>query len=327
MQTLKLWLVAMALCAAASALAGCGRTSPLDTQRTFRTPEDAAQALNLAVGKKDVAELGAIFGPDGQMLLETADPADAQRDREVFTVAMAEGWRLEDHGASKVLVIGNEEWPFPVPLVRSGDFWLFDTAAGKEEVLARRIGRNELAAIRICRSYVAAQRAYAAEGHDGRPAGLYAQRVRSEAGTQNGLYWPAAPGEKRSPLGDLMAGAADAGPSAVQPKPDSTVGTSGAASSSNGASSAKPFHGYYFRILTAQGANAPGGVKTFIRNGEMSGGFALVAWPAQYDVTGIMTFMVNQDGVVHEKDLGPGTRSAIERMAVYDPDRAWTEVP
>jgi hypothetical protein len=141
------------------------------------------------------------------------------------------------------------------------------------------------------------------------------------------LYWPAAPGEKRSPLGDLMAGAADAGPSAVQPKPDSTVGTSGAASSSNGASSAKPFHGYYFRILTAQGANAPGGVKTFIRNGEMSGGFALVAWPAQYDVTGIMTFMVNQDGVVHEKDLGPGTRSAIERMAVYDPDRAWTEVP
>jgi hypothetical protein len=305
--------VAAVAASAVALLAGCGRTSPLDSQRTFRTPEDAAHALNAAVQQSDLTELGAIFGPDGKTLLQTADPADARRDREVFTVAMAEGWRLDDDGDAKVLVVGNEAWPFPVPLVKQGDLWRFDTAAGREEVLARRIGRNELAAIRICQTYVAAQKAYAAAGHDGKPPGLFAQRVRSDPGTHNGLYWTAAAGEQRSPLGDLVAQASPSPP---------------ASAAGNPAASAKAFHGYYFRILTAQGANATGGVKSYIDGrGDMSGGFALVAWPAEYDVTGITTFLINQEGVVHEKDLGADTAAAAARITVYDPDSSWNRLP
>ena len=187
-----------------------------------------------------------------------------------------------------MLVIGNEAWPFPVPIVKDASGWHFDTAAGKEEVLDRRIGRNELAVIRICRTYVAAQRLYASRGHDGLPAGLYARAFASEPGRQNGLYWPARRGEKRSPLGDLVAHAAE----------------EGRALGKAGAEAPPPFHGYHFKILTAQGPAAPGGAKSYVVDEKMSGGFALVAWPAQYDVTGIMTFIVNQDGVVQQKRSG-----------------------
>jgi hypothetical protein len=264
---------------------------------------DAAKAGN-------VDELLGIFGPEGKDLLASSDAETARQNREVFTVAVGERWRLVDRGTNaKELVAGNEEWPFPIPLVRGDNGWHFDTAAGKEEVIARRIGRNELAVIRVSRTYVTAQRLYAQRGHDGKPPGLYAQTFGSDPGKHNGLYWPAAQGEKRSPLGDLMAEAADdgraEGPARRQPA---------------------PFHGYYFKILTGQGPAAPGGTKDYIAKGEMSGGFALIAWPAQYDVTGIMTFIVNHDGLLREKDLGPGTDQAARAMTLYDPDASWGTV-
>jgi hypothetical protein len=176
-------------------------------------------------------------------------------------------------------------------------------------VLSRRIGRNELATIRACRAYVNAQQLYAAQPHDARPAGLFAQSFRSEAGRQNGLYWPARRGDKPSPLGDLVAQAAEDGVA---------IGTSGG--------DPAPFHGYFFRILTQQGPAAPGGARDYLVNGQMSGGFALVAWPAQYDVTGVMTFVVNKDGEVREKDLGPDTAAAARGLQHYNPDDTWTAV-
>ena len=300
-------LIAVGIACLGLAAASCSRAAP--APRTFATPEEAVKTLSDVVKAGKVDELLAIFGPDGQELVDSSDPATARRNREVFTVAVAERWRLIDQGTNtKVLVIGNEEWPFPVSLVRAANGWQFDTAAGKEEVIARRIGRNELAAMQICRTYLAAQRLYARQGHDGKPAGLYATTFRSDPGKQNGLYWPAGRGQKSSPLGDLVAQAAEEG---------RRLGADGQPS---------PFHGYYFKILTAQGAAATGGAKNYVTAGEMSGGFALVAWPAQYDVTGVMTFIVNQDGVLYEKDLGPDTAAAAKAMALYDPDPSWAKV-
>jgi hypothetical protein len=268
------------------------------------------RALSEAVSKEDLQEVVAIFGPEGKELLDSSDAVTARHNRQVFTAAVAEGWRLTDQEPQgKVLVIGNEGWPFPIPLVKHTSGWRFDSAAGREEVIARRIGRNELAVIQICRTYVAVQRRYAQQGHDGKPAGLYARQIRSDAGKQNGLYWAAARGQKLSPLGDLIATAADEGRS---------VDVKGHAPA--------PFHGYYFKILTAQGSAAAGGSKDYLVNGEMSDGFALVAWPAQYDTTGIMTFVVNHDAIVHEKDLGAGTDAAAKTMNVYNPDASWGAV-
>ena len=304
-------VVAAALaCALLGGLAACRKTEKAPGQPTFASPEEAVSALTGAVKGGKLEDLLAIFGPDAQAIVDSSDPATGRRNRAIFAVAIAEKWRLEDQGpTSKTLVVGNEEWPFPIPLVKEGNAWRFDTAAGKEEILARRIGRNEIAVIRACQTYVAAQRLYAKRGHDGQRAGIYARTFRSDPGRQNGLYWPAGRGQKRSPLGDLVAHAAEEG------RP---VGGDG--------QSPSPFHGYYFRILTAQGSAAPGGARDYIVNGSMSGGFALVAWPAQYDVTGIMTFLVNQDGVVREKDLGPGTDATARGMTVYDPDPSWTPV-
>lgn len=296
--------VGAVLCVALGATAAC--SSPGSQQRTFQTPEEAVKALVQTTKAGNLDELLMLFGPDGKDLISSSDPATARSNRQVFSAAVAEKWRLEDQGQSKVLVIGNEDWPFPVPLVRDESGWRFDTAAGKEEVLSRRIGRNELAVIRICQTYVNAQHIYAKHGHDGKPAGLYARSFGSDPGKQNGLYWPVTHGQRRSPLGDLVAKAAEEGRQA--------------GGDSKGPS---PFYGYYFRILTAQGSNATGGAKNYIVNGEMSGGFALVAWPAQYDASGVMTFIVNQDGVVREKDLGTGTDATARAMTAYDPDGSW----
>jgi hypothetical protein len=277
--------------------------------RTFSTPESAVQTLIETVKRGNLDELRAIFGPDSQALVASSDAATGRRNREVFTVAVTERWRLADEGPNrKTLVIGYEDWPFPVPLVRDSGGWRFDTAAGKEEILARRIGQNELAAIDTCRAYVTAQRRYAQQGHDGKAAGLYARAFNSDPGRHNGLYWPAARGEKPSPLGDLVAKAAAEG------------------NQLGGSSQPSPLHGYYFRILGAQGPAAPGGARSYLVKGEMSGGFALVAWPAQYDVTGVMTFMVNQDGIVHEKDLGKDTDAVARAMTTYSPDKSWHAV-
>jgi hypothetical protein len=298
------------VCAAAALLASMALTAAQTTsQRTFPTAREAAETLIDTVKRGNLDELLAIFGPDGQDLVASSDPATGRRNREVFTVAVSERWHLTDDTANrKTLVIGNEDWPFPVPIVKSGSRWKFDTAAGKEEVLDRRIGRNEGAAIDTCLAYVTAQRRYAQLGHDGKPAGLYASTFKSDPGKENGLYWPTSKGQKRSPLGDLVADAATEG------RPiDANAGP-------------RPFHGYYFRILAAQGAAAPGGAKSYVAGGAMSQGFALVAWPAEYNVTGVMTFIVNQEGVVREKDLGAGTHAAAAAMTLYNPDTSWHPV-
>jgi hypothetical protein len=278
--------------------------------RSFQTPDDAVRALIAAAKADGMEPLLAIFGPDAQELVASSDPETTRRNRQVFTAAAAERWSLQEPSSEmRVLVIGNEGWPFPVPLVKDASGWRFDTAAGKEEVLSRRIGRNELAVIEICRTYVAAQRIYAASGHDGQEPGVYAMAFRSDPGRQNGLYWPAARGQRRSPLGDLVADAAAEGRPIGERTPPAA------------------FHGYFFKILTAQGSAAPGGAKDYVAGGRMSGGFALVAWPAQYGVTGIMTFVVNQEEQVRETDLGPDTATIAKAMKRYDPGDSWTIVP
>ena len=299
-------------CAAAVAVAALAASSiellAQAPQRTFATAEDAAKELAAAAKRGNLDQVLAFFGPAGADLISSSDPATARMNRDVFVAAFAESWRLVDgEGGTKTLVIGNEDWPFPVPLVKDKTGWRFDTEAGKEEVLARRIGRNELSVIAICRTYVAAQRAYAKTGHDDKPAGLYAAAFRSDPGKQNGLYWPSVKGAPRSPLGDLVAEAASEGRLEGNQQP-------------------APFHGYLFKILTAQGSKVPGGAKSYVVNGNLSGGFALVAWPVQYDASGIMTFVINQSGVVWQKDLGADTAKIVAAMKAYDPDASWTEV-
>jgi len=290
----------------AVALTCLASAAPPAAQKTFASPEEAVRALTDAVKAGKLDAVIAIFGPHGQDLAQSSDASTGQRNRQVFVAAVAEQWHLVDAGANrKTLVVGNEDWPFPVPIVKVGARWQFDTAAGKEEVLARRIGSNELAAIATCRKYVSAQQHYARDAHDGKPAGLYAATFQSEQGRQNGLYWPPKLGQPRSPLGDLVAEAAADGASFDPRNPPS------------------PFHGYYFRILTAQGPHATGGARSYLVDGRLSGGFALVAWPSHYDATGVMTFLVNQDGVVRQKDLGPDTAARATAMTRYDPDASW----
>ena len=278
-------------------------------QMTFDSPEYAVEALAAAARKSHTAELQAIFGPEGQEILSSGDAVADRRNREVFLIALDQRWRLEEPDKNRrELVIGNEDWPFPVPLVKDGDGWRFDTEAGKAEVLARRIGRNELAAIGVCRTYVIAQKEYASQGHDGKPAGVFAQKVRSTPGRQDGLFWPTTgPSDKPSPLGDLAAQAAAEGYSADR-------------------KGLIPFRGYFFRILTHQGPAAPGGAKSYLVNDDMKEGFALVAYPADYGNSGIMTFIVNQDGVVHEADLGQDTSKIAGAITAYDPDGRFRKV-
>jgi hypothetical protein len=277
--------------------------------RVFASPDEAVKALVATVKANDLTGLVAVFGPEGQELVDTSDLATGRRNRDVFLAAAREGWRLDDLGADrKELVLGNEAWPFPVPLVKGASGWSFDAAAGRDEVLNRRIGRNELAVIGVLRDYVAAQRAYAAAGHDGKPAGRYARRFGSDRGTQNGLYWPARRGEPRSPLGVLVAQATEQGYHRREGEGSS------------------PLYGYYFRILEGQGPSARGGAADYVVGGEMTGGFALVAWPVHYEASGVMTFIVNQDGVAYERDLGPDTGAAAAKITRYDPDSTWRPV-
>jgi hypothetical protein len=293
-----------------AATLSCASEPPRGRPKEFDQPEAAAKALVDTVAKGDVAELLAIFGPEAKDLVVASDPAAARRNREVFAIAAAESWKLADEGPDrKTLIVGHEEWPFPIPLVAVAKRWHFDTAAGKEEVLARRIGRNELAAIKIAGTYVIAQLVYARHPRDGQPAGRYARTFRSDSGRQNGLYWPVKHGQPRSPLGDLVARAAEDG--------RQITGTS---------QQPAPFRGYYFKILTGQGASAQGGARDYVAGGAMTGGFALVAWPAEYDVTGVMTFVVSQNGAVYQKDLGAETATAAKTMTLYDPDSSWAKV-
>jgi len=276
---------------------------------SFKTPEEAVEALRTAAKAKDVGPLVKLLGAGGKDLAAASDAATARRHRNVFVVAMREGWKLADVTADrKELVVGHEEWPFPVPLVKTAQGWAFDGTAGKEEVLTRRIGRNELAVLRIAATYVTAQRVYARRDHDGVPAGAYARKFASTPGRQDGLYWDVTPGASHSPLGPLVAHAAAEG---------RTLGAGGPPT---------PFYGYYFRILEQQGAAAPGGARSYLAGAAMTGGFAMVAWPAEYGVTGVMTFLVGPDGVRHERDLGADTSNAVKKIVAFNPDANWHRV-
>jgi hypothetical protein len=282
--------------------------APVPERTCFGTPEEAAKALMNGLKTNNPEELKAIFGPNVEKDLSSGDPVSDRHDRQAIAIAMEQSWRWEKPGADRMeLIIGDEKWPLPVPLAKVRGGWQFDTDAGKEEMLSRRIGRNELRVIDVCRDYVAMQKAYASQPRDGKIAGLYAQRFLSSPSRQDGLYWSVGDEETPSPLGDLVAQAVVEGYDVTK---DPSL----------------PFWGYHFRVLTAQGAAAKGGARSYIVDGEMSGGFALVAYPADYGRGGIMTFMVNQDGVVYQKDLGEDTLKVAPGLSEYNPDGTWTDV-
>lgn len=299
----------VALFATTIALSSCSRTtSEPPAQRSFASAEEAAQALARAVLANDTTALLDIMGPESRPLILPTDRVQAARDRQVLAAAMNEKWWIEGAGDSaRTLVMGNESWPFPIPIVRSSDGWKFDTDAGREELLHRRIGSNELAVMEVANAYVAAQREYASAGRDGHTPGVYAQRFVSEPGRQDGLYWPVmSPDSAQSPMGALAAQAA----------------SDGYRRSETGSRTA--YHGYFFKVLTAQGAHVRGGARSYIVDGLMRGGFALIAWPADYGESGIMTFIIGPDGVLHQKDLGTGTATLAPAIEAYDPDSSWT---
>jgi len=277
-------------------------------QQKFATPEDAVVALLSALKAGNLEKMQAIFGREWIEAAASGDPVSDRHEREVVGLAMEQSWRWEPFGDdARELIIGDEKWPFPILLVKAGNEWQFDSEEGKEEVLARRVGHNELGVIDIYRAYVGIQREYGSQPHDGKPAGLFAQRLRSSPGRQDGLYWQKMPGGRRSPLGDLVADAATEGYDVNK-------------------SASTPFRGYHYRILTAQGPAAPGGKKSYIVNGDMRDGFALLAYPAKYASSGVMTFIIGQDGVVYQKDLGKDATAQAPLLAEYNPDKSWTAV-
>ena len=288
---------------------GARADQSLPVQQSFSSPEEARQALVSAVQAKDHTALKAIFGPVSAEL-EPGDPVEQAAEFEHFARHVAEGVELAKEGETKaILIIGAEKWPFPVPIVKKGDRWLLDTEAGREEILNRRIGHNELLAINVCHAYAEAQQEYYAMTEpDGDQLPKYAQRLLSTPGRKNGLYWPTAAGEKESPLGQLVARAREEG--YMQKR-------------TSGESAPRPFHGYYFRILTKQGPNAPGGKYNYVINGNMVAGHALVAYPSRWGVSGVMTFIINQRGRVYQKNLGPETATIARKMDRYNPDLTW----
>jgi len=288
-----------------------GASSGLAAQRgaeTFASPERAVEALAAAWHGGRAAELLEIFGPEGQSLVRSGDPIAERNTRRRFAAFYDQRHRIERGGGGEaILVIGNEDWPYPIPIVRQGSRWRFDVKAGAAQILDRRIGRDELNAISVARAYVEAQRDYAAKDPLRSGRHEYAQQLASSDGRHNGLYWPAATGGDESPLGPLVATAEANG----YPAPPPTAGARA------------PLEGYYFRILMGQGPQAPGGTKSYLVNGHMTGGFALVAFPATWGDSGVMTFIVNQTGIVFEKNLGPDTITTARRITVYNPDRSW----
>jgi hypothetical protein len=278
-------------------------------QRVFTSPEEARQALLNAVQQKDHGALKKIFGPVASEL-EPGDPVEQAMEFDHFARHISEGTELVKEGASKaILVIGAKKWPFPVPIVKKGDHWLFNTEEGREEILNRRIGHNELLAINVCRAYVEAQREYYGMPEpDGKQIPKYAQHMISQPSKKDGLYWPTIAGEKESPLGPLVAKAKEEG--YMQKRKEGEFGP-------------RPYHGYYFRILKQQGPSAPGGKFSYVINGNMVAGHALVAYPSRWGGSGVMTFIVNQRGRVYEKNLGPKTAEIARKMKNYNPDQTW----
>ena len=279
---------------------------PMAAQRAYDTPKQAADALIAAAAKNDTKTLIAILGPEGKPLVDSGDAVSDKSDLATFVQKAKEKTAIEYDIADPdvaILVVGNDDWPSPVPIVKgTGGKWRFDSKSGAREILARRIGGNELDAIAILRGYDDAQLEYASVEHDGSGMLQYAQKFISEPGKQDGLSWKNADGTYGGPMGDEIAEAVAEGYT------DKT----------------KPYNGYYFKILTAQGPSAPKGARNYVVRGAMIGGFAMIAWPATYDNTGIQTFIVNQDGIVYQKDLGPDTATLAPQITAYDPDKTWT---
>jgi hypothetical protein len=278
-------------------------------QRSFASPEAAVKVLAETLKSKDAKALEAIFGPGSKELVSSGDPVSDSAGYDRFNNLYGEKNRLQEESAGKVvLYLGNEDWPFPIPIVKKNALWQFDAREGRDEILARRIGKNELSTIQFCLAYVDAQREYALKDRDGDALPEYAQKFWSDPEKKNGLYWKVKEGEKPSPLGPLAAEADKQGYTRpVEGKPS-------------------PYHGYYFRILKAQGKSAPGGAYDYMVKGKMIGGFALVAYPAKYGSSGIMTFIVNHDGVVYQKDLGIKTGQTAQAMKLFNPDSTWKKV-
>jgi hypothetical protein len=286
-----------------AALGGAAHAAP--AQRSFASAKDAADALVAALASNDPAQLDALFGPE-YARFEPTDKVAAAADRKQLAQAAREALLLREDAADRVTVVfGAQAWPFPIPIVEQDGSWRFDTPAGIEELLNRIVGRHELAAIDLARHYLVAQSEYAARDRDGDQVLEYAQRLGSTPGQQDGLYWETKDGDA-SPFGRFVA---EAGEYAKGRRPGD------------------PYQGYYFKVLKAQGPRPPGGAYDYVINGNMIAGYALVAWPADYGASGVMTFLVNQQGTVFQKDLGPKTAAAAQAMTRYDPDASWVAVP
>lgn len=278
-------------------------------QKTWATPEEAVKEWVASVRSGDTKAMMAILGQGSKDVVQSGDAVSDKAGRERFVKAYDEANKLEKSGDSKVVLsIGKDNWPFPIPVVKVAAGWRFDAKAGKEEILNRRIGRNELSTIQAIQAYVDAQREYYLRNPQQDKLSHYAQKFASAQGRKDGLYFPTKAGEKSSPLGPLFESAKAAG---------YTKGEGGKPT---------PYHGYYFRILKAQGPDAPGGAYNYVAQGKMIGGHALIAWPATYGNSGIMTFMINHDGVVYEQDFGPDTAAAVQKITRFNPDKTWQRV-
>jgi hypothetical protein len=270
-------------------------------QKTFSSAQQASEALVAAARNNDEKAMIAILGPDAKKIVSSGDDIEDARARATFVEKYQQMHRLvKEPDGMTTLYIGAENWPTPIPLADKGRAWYFDTDAGKKEILFRRVGENEMSTMRVCQELVAAQNEYKASQHGG-----YAQKIFSDEGQHNGLYWKAASAQPKSPIGPLVASAVTQGYS-----PD-------------GQGAPTPYHGYYYYILTRQGKNAPGGAKDYVADGKMNGGFAFVAYPAKYRSSGVMTFIVGQDGIVYQKDLGASTEMSARAMKEYNPDVTW----
>jgi hypothetical protein len=269
-------------------------------QVAFGSPEEAVTALVGAVSADDTRRLTGILGKDAMKAYSSGDMVADKQAHQRFLAAYGESHQIEMEGDSKAVVeVGKTSWPLPIPLRREGDKWFFSTREGLQEIINRHVGANELSAIQVCLAIVDAQREYAAQDRDDNGMLEYARKFVSSKGKRDGLYWESSEGEPQSPLGPLVAKARGEG------------------------YAAQPYHGYFYRMLEAQGKAASGGAYEYVRNGKMIGGFAVVAYPARYGTSGVMTFIVSQEGVVYQKDLGPDTASAAKRMKRFNPDRTW----
>jgi len=302
--TMKFIYRPFSLIVALGVVFGCAKKEAFPAQTTFTTAEDAVVALVDALKANDTAQLASILGSDGNTILSSGDEVADKQAREVFLTAYKEKAELNTEGDHTVLSIGVEEWPVPIPLVKAGSNWRFDTAAGLNEVLFRRIGNNELSTMQLCKAYVEAQKEYASKGHDGKTKGIYAQKFGSSTGKQDGLFWKSEDLNDQSPFGDLAAQAAHDGYTKSESK-------------------STPLYGYYFRILTGRGASATGGALNYLVNGEMQKGFAMIAYPAEYKNSGVMTFIIDDNGTIYQRDLGPETAKIAAEISVFDPEASW----